>query len=262
MDFDVTDSIILAREALANAKRILVFSGAGLSTESGLPDFRGPEGLWTKVDPADFTIQKYLTNPELRIRQWQEGVLGGRRSPRAAIEPNEGHKALVRLYRAGRVSGVVTQNIDGLHHRSGLTDATVAELHGNLRGAHCVDCENRWPTETILQRVEAGDEDPHCPDCTGVIKTDVVMFGESLNEDEIDKAMLFLAMSDAVMVLGSTVSVWPAAGIVQDAVVQAKPLVILSRGETDVDSWARAKIDAPIGETLPLLVEWLLAGNS
>ena len=262
MDIDSNPAIDNAYEALARSKRILVFTGAGLSTESGLPDFRGPDGLWTKVDPADFTIQRYLASPELRIRQWQEGVLGGRRSPRAAIEPNRGHMAVVRLYKAGLLAGVVTQNIDSLHHRSGLTEANVAELHGNVRGSHCLECGRRWPTEVILTRVEAGEEDPHCPDCSGLLKTDVVMFGENLPEDELDKAMLFLTMSDSVLVLGSTLSVWPAAGLVQQAAQQAKPVVIINRGQTDFDTHAVVKIDATIGEVLPDLVDRLLGPGS
>ncbi len=244
---------------LSRSKRILVFSGAGLSTESGLPDFRGPDGLWTKVDPEDFTIQRYLTNRDLRIRQWREGVLGGRRSPRSGVEPNRGHMAVVDLYRAGRLAGVITQNIDGLHHKSGLSDANVAELHGNVRDSHCLDCGRRWPTETVLTWVEDGEEDPHCPECSGLIKTDVVMFGENLPTDELDKAMLFLTMSDSVLVLGSTLSVWPAAGLVEQAAVQAKPVVIINRGETDLDYLAAARIDASIGDTLPDIVARLLA---
>lgn len=257
-----TDPPEQAYQALRAAHRILVFTGAGLSTESGLPDFRGPNGLWTKVDPDDFTIQRYHSNRDLRVRTWQEGVLGGRRSPRANIEPNRGHMAIVRLHQGGLLSGVVTQNIDGLHHASGLPDSSVAELHGNTRGSHCLDCGRRWPTETILEWVEAGEEDPHCPDCSGLIKTDVVMFGEMLPEDEQDKAMLFLAMSDAVMAVGSTISVWPAAGIVMQAVNQAKPLVIINQGYTDFDHRAAAKIEAPIGNILPALVDRLLQGRT
>lgn len=257
-DIDPYEVLERAYETLARSTRILVFTGAGLSTESGLPDFRGPDGLWTKVDPNDFTIQKYMANRDLRVRQWHEGVLGGRRSPRSNVEPNKGHQAVVDLYKAGRLAGVITQNIDGLHHRSGLSDANVAELHGNVRGSHCLDCDRRWPTETILEWVEAGDEDPHCPDCSGIIKTDVVMFGEMLAEDEISKAMLFLTMSDAVLVLGSTLSVWPAAGIIQDAANLAKPIIIINQGETDLDHRAIAKIDAPIGTVLPTLVKRLL----
>lgn len=249
----------LALRTLRKARRILVFTGAGLSTESGLPDFRGPEGLWKTVDPDDFTIQKYLTNPELRIRQWSEGVLGGRRSPRAAIEPNPGHYAIVRLHREGRLAGVVTQNIDSLHHHSGLPDSSIAELHGNVRGSHCLDCGVAWPTETVLQWVESGNPDPHCPHCDGVVKTDVVMFGELLPEDEINKAMLFVTMSDAVLALGSTLSVWPAASVVERAVQGGRPLIIINQGETEFDQWATAKIEDQIGVVLPELVEAMLA---
>lgn len=255
---DSTVQLGRAYEVLGPAKRILVFSGAGLSTESGLPDFRGPEGLWTKVDPNDFTIQKFHADRDLRVRSWREGVLGGRRGPRANVKPNQGHHAIVRLHNGGRLAGVVTQNIDGLHHLSGLSDANVAELHGNTLGSHCLDCGSRWPTETVLQWVEAGEEDPHCPLCSGLVKTDVVMFGELLPPDEQDKAMLFLAMADAVLAVGSTMSVWPAAGIVLHAVNQAKPLVIINQGETDFDTRAAVKIEAGIGETLPPLVDRLL----
>ncbi len=256
---ELPDLLQRAFEVLDPARRIMVFSGAGLSTESGIPDFRGPDGLWTKVDPEDFTIQRYLTNRDLRVRFWADDAAGGRRSPRSTVEPNEGHRAIVRLHQAGRLAGVVTQNIDGLHYMSGLMDSSVAELHGNVRGSHCLDCGARWPTETVLTWVDAGEEDPHCPECSGLVKTDVVLFGEHLPADEQDKAMLFLAMADAVLAVGSTISVWPAAGIVLQALQVSRPLVIINRGETDFDEFAAVKIDAGIGDTLPPLVDRLIS---
>lgn len=247
-----------AAEALQDAEQILVFSGAGLSTESGIPDFRGPDGLWTKVDPDDFTIDRYRENPELRIRGWKMHVDGELWGARSEVRPNAGHEAIVRLREAGRLAGVVTQNVDGLHHKSGLEDDFVAEMHGNVRGSHCMSCDTRWPTETVLEWVEAGDPDPRCPECGGLVKSDTIMFGEMLPDEEVSKASVFLAICDAVLVVGSTVSVWPAADVVQRAAQQGKPVVIINRGDTDADHIAAVKIDAGIGEVLPDLVERLV----
>lgn len=244
--------------ALAPAERILVFSGAGLSTESGIPDFRGPDGLWTKVDPDDFNIGRYVESRELRVQGWRmhlEGELWGARS---TVQPNKGHVAIVRLQNARRLAGVVTQNVDGLHLRSGVDEDMLAELHGNVRNSHCLSCEARWPTETILGWVEAGAEDPTCPQCGGLVKTDTIMFGEMLPDAEVRRASLFLAMSDAVLVVGSTVSVWPAADVVMRAAQQGKPIVVINRGVTEADHLAAAKIDAGIGDVLPGLVDRIL----
>jgi NAD-dependent deacetylase len=251
-------TIELAYRVLAPSRQILVFSGAGLSTESGIPDFRGPDGLWTKVDPSDFTIQRWHANRDLRVRRWQMHLTGELWGQRSAVAPNEGHHAIVRLHHASRLAGVVTQNIDGLHHKSGLGDEQVAELHGNVRNAHCLDCGERWPTETVLSWVEAGEVDPHCPQCRGLVKTDTVMFGEMLPSEEQDKAGMFLARADSVLVVGSTVSVWPAADVVLRAAHMAMPIVIVNRGETDVDAIAAVKIDSGIGAVLPDLVARLV----
>lgn len=249
-----------AAEVLRKANHILVFSGAGLSTESGIPDFRGPNGLWTRVDPDDFNIARYLADPELRRRGWRmhlEGELWGARSQ---VAPNAGHEAIVRLHEAGRLAGVVTQNVDGLHHRSGLSDDMVAELHGNVRNSHCLGCGSRWGTEEVLTWVEAGDDDPSCPHCGGIVKTETVMFGEMLPEQEVRQAELFLALADAVVVVGSTVSVWPAAEVVMRAAEQSKPIVVINQGETEADDLAAVKIEAAIGDVLPDLVERVVAG--
>jgi NAD-dependent deacetylase len=252
------DLLHKAFRTLAPAEKILVFSGAGLSTESGIPDFRGPDGLWTKMDPDDFTIQRYHANRELRVRGWRMHLSGELWGARSRVTPNEGHKAIVRLHGAGLLAGVVTQNIDGLHHRSGLADDVVAELHGNVRNCHCLDCGTAWETETVLGWVEAGDEDPHCPDCGGLVKTDTVLFGQMLPEQEQRKAGMFLQQSDAVLVVGSTVAVWPAAEIVYRAANLAIPIVIINRGETEVDRFAEVVLDAAIGDVLPPLVDRLL----
>lgn len=243
-----------ASAVLETRRRILVFSGAGISTESGIPDFRGPDGLWTKVDPDDFHIDRYLSRSDLRIEGWKMHVEGKRWGARANRVPNRGHLALVDLWRHQRLGGVVTQNVDGLHQAAGLPDDLVSELHGNVRSSHCLGCEKTWPTGEILQRVEKGDEDPHCEVCGSVIKTQVVMFGEELRHDTMDKAMRFLAAADALLVLGSTVAVFPASDVVLRAATKPMPIVIINRGETEADHLAAAKIDGSIGDHLPELV--------
>lgn len=244
---------------LRPATRILVFTGAGISTESGIPDFRGPDGLWTKVDPDDFHIDRYRASADLRQRGWKmhlEGELWGARS---GVRPNAGHDAIKRLADAGRLAGVVTQNVDGLHLVSGLDDDQVAELHGNVRRSHCVDCGQVWDTETVLARVETGDLDPTCSDCGGMVKTATVMFGELLPDQEMDKAMMFLSMADSILVVGSTVAVWPASDVVMRGALRSLPIVIVNKGATEADHLAVVKLDAAIGEVLPDLIDGLLA---
>jgi NAD-dependent deacetylase len=184
-----------------------------------------------------------------------DGELWGARS---SVAPNVGHLAITRLADAGKLSGVVTQNVDGLHRESGLDHDLVAELHGNVRECHCLGCGAVWPTEEVLSWVEGGDPDPHCPQCGGLVKTTTVMFGEMLPEDEMRKAMLFLATADAVLVVGSTVAVWPASDVVFQAANRSLPIVIVNRGETEADHLAAAKVDGGIGEVLPGLVDHIL----
>jgi NAD-dependent deacetylase len=248
-----------AIDILRPVEHILVFTGAGISTESGIPDFRGPDGLWTKVDPDDFHIESYLTNRHLRVRGWQMHLSGELWGVRSTVKPNPGHYAIARLAEKNRLAGVVTQNIDGLHLAAGLDDDQVAELHGSGRESYCLKCGTAWPTETVLEWVESGADEPTCPNCGGMVKTRTVMFGEALPEMEVKKANLFLALADAVLVAGSTVAVWPASDVVMRAAMRPIPIVIINRGETEADDLADLKIDAGIGETLPQIVEGILA---
>lgn len=244
--------------ALTEVDRFLVFTGAGISTESGIPDFRGPDGLWTKVDPDDFTISRYVSQPEIRSRAWRmhaDGELWGARSP---VEPNPGHHAIVDLDEAGRLAGCVTQNVDGLHSAAGLPESRLAELHGNVREVVCLGCGASWPTETVLVRVDAGETDPSCGDCGGVLKTSTVLFGELLPEEEMRKAWAFAGLAGAVIVVGSTVGVWPAADIPMSMAREGKPLVIVNQGSTEADFLATVRLEASAGEALPALVTALL----
>ncbi len=237
---------------------MLVFTGAGISTESGIPDFRGPDGLWTRVDPDDFTIERYVTSPDIRRRAWRMHLEGALWGARVEVRPNPGHQALVDLWRAGRVTGVVTQNVDGLHQAAGLDDDAVAELHGNVRRVRCLGrCSTTWPTEEVLQRVEAGEEDPHCPACGALVKTTTVLFGELLSPETLARARGMADAAGAVLVVGSTLSVHPAAGVAVSVVQRGAPMVIVNRGPTDLDRLAAVRIDAPAGSALPTLAEAL-----
>lgn len=250
-----------AIEVLQATRRIVAFTGAGISTESGIPDFRGPDGLWSRIDPDEFNIGRFRSDPEVRKKGWrlhQEGKLWG---ARAGIKPNAGHQALVKLWQAGRLSGCVTQNIDGLHQAAGLPEEVVAELHGNVRQARCLGCLVRWPTEEVLKWVDAGEDDPKCPHCGGIVKTATIMFGEILPESEVMKAWQLADGSDAVLAIGSTLSVWPAAEIPLQMHHSGKPLVIINKGPTDMDHLATVRMEGGAGDLLTDLVDKLVGGK-
>lgn len=249
------DDLDAAVDVLRRAEHILAYTGAGCSTESGIPDFRGPDGLWTKVDPDDFTINRYVGSPEIRVRSWrmhQEGALWGER---ADIRPNAAHHGLTDLWNRGRLTGVVTQNVDGLHRAAGLDSDAVAELHGNVRESLCLECSARWPTAEVLAWVDAGAEDPTCPHCGGIVKTTTVMFGELLPPAEMNKAQAMADAADAVLVVGSTMGVYPAVLVPLSVVQRGGPMVIVNLGPTDHDALATVKVDGPAGAVVSALAE-------
>jgi len=233
---------------IAASRRTLVFTGAGISTESGIPDFRGPNGVWTRTDPARYTIQNYLADPEVRRERWRDRL----RSPLAEALPNEGHRAIVELERMGVAGTVVTQNIDGLHQLAGSSD--VIELHGTTREAACLSCGDRMPIERVLSRVEEGDEDPRCDRCGGILKSATISFGQALIEADVDRAMAEAESCDFCLAAGSTLSVWPAAGVPLAAARNGARLVIVNDGDTDLDEAAAARIGGRCGAVLPALV--------
>jgi NAD-dependent deacetylase len=244
-----------AVDVLGRAERILAFTGAGCSTESGIPDFRGPDGLWTRVDPDDFTIDRFVSSSEIRVRSWkmhQDGALWG---DRADILPNPAHLGLAQLWSRDRLTGIVTQNVDGLHQAAGVPDIGVAEVHGNVRKSLCMGCEARWATSEVLEWVDAGMTDPHCPHCGSIVKTTTVMFGELLPDDEMDKARSMAETADAVLVIGSTLGVYPAALIPLSVVRRGAPMVIINLGPTDHDELATVKLEAPAGATIASMVQ-------
>lgn len=235
-------------EALAGATRIVAFTGAGISTESGIPDFRGPQGIWTKVDPADFTIQNYLANPEHRKRVWRMRIENFLK----AYEPNPAHHAIAELERMGLLDCVVTQNIDGLHQKAGNT--RVLELHGHTREAKCMRCDRRWPTEEISARVEAGDEDPHCEHCEGIIKVCTVSFGEAMPQDVLAESFARAEACDLCLVVGSSLVVFPAADVPLAAARGGARLAIVNAEPTPMDRLADPVVAAQAGRVLPAAV--------
>ncbi|MGH7749188.1 MAG: SIR2 family NAD-dependent protein deacylase [Candidatus Dormibacteria bacterium] len=248
----VADPLRTVASWLAGAREVLVFTGAGISTESGIPDFRGPDGIWRTRDPARYTIQKFVADPEVRRETWQNRL----HSPIDGARPNAGHLALVELERAGLVRVVVTQNIDGLHQEAGSTD--VIELHGTTRRAACLDCGLSMGIEVILDRVREGDDDPHCERCGGLMKSATISFGQALIEADVDRAMAVAERCDVCLAVGSTLSVWPAAGVPLAAARHGARLVIVNDGETDLDEAAGARIAGRCGDILPALVEAVL----
>jgi NAD-dependent deacetylase len=238
-----------AIELLRDASDILVFTGAGMSTASGIPDFRGPEGVWTRVDPSEFTYQRYVTEPETRMRSW---AMRGSSILEAA--PNPAHAAVVDLWAQGRLAACVTQNIDGLAQKAGLPEEFVIEIHGNARRCRCLGCDATWATAAILERVEAGDSDPHCEHCGSIIKAAVVSFGEQMPWPQMAAAYAAADECDAVVSAGSTLGVYPAAEIPLRAARRGVPYIVVNLGTTGHDDIADAVVEADVTEALPLLL--------
>lgn len=237
---------------LRSAQRILVFTGAGISTESGIPDFRGPQGVWRTRDPNRYTIQNYVADVEVRRERWRDRL-------EASVddaEPNAAHHAVARLQLAGRAPVVVTQNIDGLHQKAGTVD--VIELHGTTLEVTCLECARRLPVAVVLDRVREGDDDPHCEICGGLLKTATISFGQRLVDEDVGRAMREAERCDACLAIGSTLAVWPAAGVPAQAVRGGAPLVIVNEGETELDCMASAILAGRAGVIVPRLAEAIL----
>jgi NAD-dependent deacetylase len=239
------------------AKRplIAVLTGAGISTDSGIPDYRGPQGLWQRDPSAQdlVSIGPYLSDPDVRRRSW----LLRRETGALAAEPNVGHRALVDLERSGLPVRVLTQNVDGLHQRAGLPARKVLELHGTAREVECVDCRARSGMDEALARVDAGEADPPCRACGGVLKPCTVMFGEALDPVVLDQARVIARSSDLFLAVGSSLQVHPAAGLVQLAVDHGARLVVVNAEPTPYDPFADEIVRDPISVALPALVRRL-----
>ncbi len=237
---------------LAEAAAVTVMTGAGISTDSGIPDFRGPQGLWTK-DPAAqqlFTIDRYVADAEVRRRAWRARL----DNPVWAAEPNAAHRALVDLEADGRLKAILTQNIDGLHQAAGSTPELVVELHGTARQAACLACGDRTPMPEVVPRIEAGEDDPPCTRCGGILKSATISFGQELDRDVIATALRAAAACDLFIAVGTSLTVHPAAGLCDHALDAGARLIVVNAEPTPYDSYAHSVIREPIGEALPRIV--------
>jgi NAD-dependent deacetylase len=246
------DDLARARQLMDGATRITALTGAGISTDSGIPDFRGPQGVWTKNPAAEktATLQNYLADPDVRRISWQNRL----NSPAWVAEPNAGHRALVTLEQQGRLRAVVTQNIDELHQLAGSSPPLVIEVHGTMRWVICWACGERAPMEKALARVRAGEDDPSCRTCGGILKSDTISFGQTLDPDVLAAAEAAARDCDLLLAVGSTLSVYPAAGLVPSAKRAGAALIIINAEPTPYDSLADAVLRGSISEVLPTLV--------
>jgi NAD-dependent deacetylase len=243
-----SDLIDDARRRIDAAMRIVALTGAGISTESGIADFRGPQGVWTKNPAAEkqSTIQNYLAEPEVRKAAWRSRL----DSPAWNAEPNAGHRALVALERRGKLHALVTQNIDELHQRVGSSADKVVEVHGSMRRVMCWQCGRRAPMAEALARVRAGEDDPHCLVCGGILKSDTISFGQALVPEVIERAMSVAGEADLLIAIGTTLQVQPVAGMVPIAARAGAAIVIVNDQETAMDALADVVIRKPIGAVL------------
>lgn len=238
---------------LSSARRVTVLTGAGISTESGIPDFRGPNGLWTRNPAAEklSNLQHYMSDREVRVAAWQSRL----EHPAWTAQPNTGHLALAELERKGRLHTLVTQNIDGLHQRAGSSPEVVVEIHGTVHDVVCMSCGERAPMQRALDRVRAGEEDPSCRTCGGILKSATISFGQSLDAAVLTRAQAVAQDCDLLLAAGSSLTVYPAAGLVAVAAEAGASVLVCNAEATPYDGVAAAVLRGPLGELLPTLVQ-------
>jgi NAD-dependent deacetylase len=239
------------RQWIAESSRVVALTGAGISTDSGIPDFRGPQGVWTRNPSAEkqATIQNYLADPQVRRAAWRARLEHSAWS----AKPNAGHGALVELERRGKLHALITQNVDELHQLAGNSPDLVIEVHGTIRRAMCWDCGARVPMQEVLARVRAGEADPHCRRCGGILKSDTISFGQNLVPGVIERAMQVAGEADLLLAIGSTLMVYPVAGAVPVAKQAGARVVILNAEPTPLDDIADALLRGQISEILPAI---------
>lgn len=245
---EIEDAARLIREA----RNVIALTGAGISTESGIPDFRGPQGVWTKDPAAEkrATLQHFVANRDARVQSWQNRLT----SPLGMAEPNAGHAALTELHGKGKLGLLVTQNIDGLHQAAGFPASAIVEIHGTVHEFQCLSCPDRGPIEKVLERVRAGDEDPHCRSCGGILKSATISFGQNLVADDLQRAGDAASNCDLFLAIGTSLGVYPAAYLPRYALQNGARLVIVNAQETPYDRYAAAVLRDAIGEVLPQVV--------
>ena len=231
---------------------VVVLTGAGISTDSGIPDFRGPNGVWTRDPEAEkrATLQHYMADPQVRRRAWRDRV----EHPAWTAEPNAGHRAITDLERRGKLDRVITQNVDGLQQAAGTDPARVIEVHGTVHEVVCMSCDERAPMERALDRVRAGEADPHCRTCGGILKSATISFGQNLVPTDIEAAASAARRADLLLAVGSTLAVYPVADVVPVARMSGARIVIVNASETAMDHLADVVLRGSISELLPQLV--------
>jgi NAD-dependent deacetylase len=234
-------------QLIIESKKTVVFTGAGISTESGIPDFRSPGGIWSRYDPEDFTIQKFLSSQAARKSIWKMSTESGLLTE---AEPNLAHYAIAKLYSLGKLDCVITQNIDNLHQKAGVPDDKVFELHGNMEWVVCLSCHRRFPMPDVLQIIEGGKEVPDCPDCQGILKPDAVFFGEALPQETLQEAIRHSRNCDLFIVIGSTLVIYPAAYVPTYAAEAGAKLAIVNLTPTPFDHYATVVIRDKAGDTM------------
>jgi NAD-dependent deacetylase len=246
------DPVDIARRLVGDAQRVVVLTGAGISTDSGIPDYRGPNGVWTKNPSAErlSTIDVYLNDQEVRGRVWRNRL----HSPTWAARPNPGHAALVALERQGKLDTLVTQNIDGLHQMAGSDPDKVVEIHGTMRQVVCMACGERGPARPTLDRVLEGEADPPCLRCGGILNTAVISFGQSLVAADLVRAEQATRRCDLLLSVGTSLAVYPAAGLVPLAANQGAAIVIVNAEPTPYDQVADVVVRDTISRALPAIV--------
>jgi len=244
---DLDTAIARLGDIVHAAGTILPFTGSGISTECGIPDFRSPGGLWTKNRPIPF--DEFISSQEARNESWRRRFVMEEQF--AGAKPGRGHRAIANLYRAGKVPAVITQNIDNLHQASGIPEKDVIELHGNTTFAACLDCNTRYELPWVRERMEAGNGcAPDCPDCGGYIKTATISFGQAMPDAAVRRAQDLAQCCDLLISIGSSLVVWPAAGLPLLAKRRGATLVIINREATDFDEIADLVVRADIGTVL------------
>lgn len=249
---DLDFKISMVADMIVQSKAVVVFTGAGVSTESGIPDFRSPGGIWTRFDPEDFTINRFMASRETRKKTWE--LLGGSGIIADAL-PNRAHLAVYELELLGKLTCVITQNIDNLHQKAGSSPDRVFELHGNMQWVRCLDCGARFTMQAVRQRLDPDNPVPECEHCSGVLKPDVIYFGESLPQETLDRAVHHSRTCDLFIVIGSSLSVYPAAYMPTYALEGGARLVIVNNTRTFCDDRAEVVINSTAGVAMERILE-------
>jgi NAD-dependent deacetylase len=239
-------------DMINKAEKILVFSGAGLSTESGIPDFRSPGGLWSKYDPSDFYFDKIISDEKARVKYWQMSTETYQIIKEAV--PNRAHLAIKVLEDMGKLIAIVTQNIDRLHHKAGNSPDKIIEIHGTVSSVSCLDCGKTYHRDDVEERLRSGVKVPYCDDCSGILKPDTISFGQAMPTDKMALAFTYAQECNLCIVLGSSLVVYPAASVPAHAVERGAALMIINRDETPLDSQADVVIHESVSSALGEMV--------